>query len=196
MAGRIKLFQSVQKYHRTMGIYQLQPNQRWLTFNSRNLLFLVSFIQMLVTTIGFSIFHAKTTIEYGACYYAYISEIGSTTYFLLQMCQITNFSKLIEHFEEFIEESKYALPCMSFVISIFFSSKTSNKLFLSFVGVDARTMYNKLNKKIELASHIIHLCLVWVSTSGVVVPPLIITIVNYVIYGLGDESFYLAFPVM
>lgn len=64
------------------------------------------------------------------------------------------------------------------------------------LGVHARTMYNELNRKIEQASHLIHLVLVWVSTSGVVLPPLIVTIINYVIYGLGDESFYLPFPVM
>lgn len=105
MAGKIKLFQSVQKYHQTMGIFQLQPNQKWLTFNARNLLFLMSFAQLIVAPIAFSIFHAKTTIEFGSCYYAYISEIGSAIYFLIQMWQINNFCELIEHFEEFIEES-------------------------------------------------------------------------------------------
>lgn len=57
-------------------------------------------------------------------------------------------------------------------------------------------MYNELNEKIEQACHLIHLALVWVSTSGVVVPPLIVTVVNYAVYGLEDESFYLPFPVM
>lgn len=108
MAGRIKLFQSVQKYHRTMGIVRLQPNQRWLTFNARNLIFLASFAHLFLITVGFSIFYAKTTMEYGTGYYAYISETGSTTYFLIQMWQINNFFKLIEHFQEFVEKSECA----------------------------------------------------------------------------------------
>lgn len=106
---KIQLFQSVQRYHRAMGIYHLQPNQHWLTFNSRNLLFLMSFVQLTAATIAFSIFHAKTTIEFGTCYYAYMAEIGTIVYFFIQMRQINHFAELIEHFQEFIGKSTYEL---------------------------------------------------------------------------------------
>lgn len=56
--------------------------------------------------------------------------------------------------------------------------------------------YVKVNEKIERGSKIIYCILPEISFAGVVIPPLLITSVNYFIYDLKDESYLLPFPVM
>lgn len=107
MTGEIKLFQSAQKFNRSMGIYPRHSNKKW-SFNAINLVYLIGFAQMSIGTMVYSIFQAKTTIEFGACFYAYTTESTSATYYLIDMWKINNISLLIEHFQAFIEKSKVA----------------------------------------------------------------------------------------
>lgn len=115
MASKIKLFQSVQKCNRSMGIYPhpSKSNRKW-TFNAINLIFLIGFAQMTITSAAFSFFQAESTIEYGGCFYIAITETGSTSYYLIQMWQINNLLKLIEQFEDFIENSEFCFHSISF----------------------------------------------------------------------------------
>lgn len=50
-------------------------------------------------------------------------------------------------------------------------------------------MNKKLVEKIEWLSNSIHLILVKISSATTIISPLLITFVNYFIYGMGDESF-------
>lgn len=107
MADGMQLFQNAQKYNRSMGIHPNQSAQRW-SFNAINLIYLIGFLQMSIGTIVYSIFQAKSTIEYGACFYAYTTESTSATYYLIDIWKINTISMLIEHFQAFIEQSKLA----------------------------------------------------------------------------------------
>lgn len=60
----------------------------------------------------------------------------------------------------------------------------------------SKAMYSNVNEKIERVSEIVYFVLVKLNIFAVILPPLITTMVNYYISGLGDESFYLATPVM
>lgn len=48
---------------------------------------------------------------------------------------------------------------------------------------------DELTEKIEQMSKLIDLILVKVSTASTIISPLLITFVNYFVYGMGDESF-------
>lgn len=56
--------------------------------------------------------------------------------------------------------------------------------------------YNKLNVKIERMSEFFHFILTKLTIIGIMTPSLIITIDNYFIYDLGDESYYISCPML
>lgn len=64
------------------------------------------------------------------------------------------------------------------------------------LGRHARIMYIKVNERIEQWNKIIYCISAEISCAGVVLPPLLITSVNYFIYDLKEESYLLPFPVM
>lgn len=57
-------------------------------------------------------------------------------------------------------------------------------------------MYIKLNERIERIFKLLHFLFVEMSIVGVVLPAALITIVNYFVYNLGDESWFLPCPAM
>lgn len=62
-----------------------------------------------------------------------------------------------------------------------------------FIGLE-RSSYAVLNGKIEQVSIWIHFCMMYLSVVGAMGPPFILSMINYFVYGLGDESFYLTYP--
>lgn len=58
------------------------------------------------------------------------------------------------------------------------------------------TMYAELNGKIEQMTELMYFAVVKLTPVGVMMPALIITIVNYYLYDLDDESFFLPLLVM
>lgn len=64
------------------------------------------------------------------------------------------------------------------------------------IGRHARVTYNDVNEKIERVSKFIYFLTAKISWTGVVLPSLPITAVSYFIHNLGDESYYLPFPVV
>lgn len=57
-------------------------------------------------------------------------------------------------------------------------------------------IYTELNAKIELMSKWSYIILVKVCLVGIFLPLLLLTIVNYFVFQLGEESFYLPFPML
>lgn len=60
----------------------------------------------------------------------------------------------------------------------------------------SKAKYIELNEKIERVSKILEFLLIKLTTAGAVLPSVIITIVDYFILDLGDESFFLPYPIM
>lgn len=57
-------------------------------------------------------------------------------------------------------------------------------------------MYDKALVKIEKIAGLIYVAIAKLTIPGIVVPALLITTINYFVYDLGDESFFLPFRVM
>lgn len=75
-----------------------------------------------------------------------------------------------------------------------------NDFFFSKIGlmtnsVSISTDYNRLSVKIEQMSKFIRYTLVDLTFTAMVLPPIILTSINYFIYDLNDESYFLPFPV-
>lgn len=56
--------------------------------------------------------------------------------------------------------------------------------------------YIELNEKIERMSKIVHFFIVKVVYVQSFLPPILITMINYFIYDLKDDSFYMVIPMM
>lgn len=59
-----------------------------------------------------------------------------------------------------------------------------------------RSKYAELAEKIERMSKIFHFILVKFTLPGFILPALFLTIINYFIHDLGNESYYLPCPLM
>lgn len=60
----------------------------------------------------------------------------------------------------------------------------------------SKAKYSDLVNNIERMSRFFHFVLTKLTVAGVVLPDLLITLGNYFIYDLGDESYYLSAPMM
>lgn len=56
--------------------------------------------------------------------------------------------------------------------------------------------YNELNEKIERISQLIYTLFVKITPAGIVLPGLFITLTNYFVYDLKEDSYYFTFPIM
>lgn len=106
MAGSIQLFQSIQKFYRTLGIY---PDPQSNLFNYRNLFAIFCYLLNGISALAYFLLEANTISEYGATFFTFISEVYILYFLFVQMWQMPNILKLIASFEKFIEESKRAL---------------------------------------------------------------------------------------
>lgn len=106
MARPIHLFRSVLEYHSEVGIYARQSEEKW-QFNKINALILVSYQTMNIATLMFLLFGEKTVIEFGTCFYGYITTMTAAIVYLVLRSQFGNTTKYIEGLEKFIGKSKY-----------------------------------------------------------------------------------------
>lgn len=101
----MKLFQSVQEFYQTMGIYPSQPNQN-RSLNLRNLLILLSMISLIVCAMGYFILRAKTALELAETFYLSSTELACLINFIISFWKIDNIQMFSEKVEEFIQNGK------------------------------------------------------------------------------------------
>lgn len=111
MIGPIQLFQSLRQYYQTMGIYLPKNTNQGCSVNRKSSFFLFFYIQLIISSMLFFSYKAESVLEFGASFYAVISELFCTWYFLIKMFQMPKILKLIEAFEKFIEKSKWNEFC-------------------------------------------------------------------------------------
>lgn len=104
MAQTVKLFQLVQKIYKMMGICPSQPDQKY-PFNLKTLIVLLIVIQFLLSSMAFLIFQADSTQERADSFYFSLSIANCAVYIIVSHWKIVKILKLIESFEEFIEQS-------------------------------------------------------------------------------------------
>lgn len=87
--------------------------------------------------------------------------------------------------------SQQRLSSLKLRISIF--------IYFSRIGMTdsvSKMKCNKLNEKIERISKLIYFILVKLTPVGIILPALQITLINYFIHDLKDDSYFLSFQIM
>lgn len=107
MAGSIKLFQFVQDFFPMIGIYPAQQNQNKNAFNSTNAFFFIVSIELILSTIAFLVFDAKTIFACGFGFYVLPSVTVGMVIYSLMIWKFENMLELIGNCEEFIEKSEF-----------------------------------------------------------------------------------------
>lgn len=105
MAGSIKLFQFVQKFHRFIGIYPREPNQKHST-NWTQATCLISYAQYLCTTSAFLLFEANSLFDFGFVFFTLAAVVNCIAIYLIFIWQSQNTYEFIENCERFIEKSE------------------------------------------------------------------------------------------
>lgn len=113
MAERLKLLQFIQSTYTGIGIYPPQSNQNRRSINWRKIFMLFSLMQILILSLAFLIFEAKTVIEAGFPFFVVNTELCCTVYYLINMWEMPKILKVIENFEKFVEESEFWVRCVS-----------------------------------------------------------------------------------
>lgn len=107
MAGSIKLFQVLQKFHRFMGIHQSEPSEKQRLINWRYVITLAALVGLMISSVMFIVFEAKSSFDYGFASFMVICVIVNIAHFLVLIWQSKNTFKFIESLEQFIEKRKY-----------------------------------------------------------------------------------------
>lgn len=107
MAGEIKLFLTIQKFYKTMGlnIHSTQLCQSKCLPSAKRLLLLISSAQLLVSSAAFLLFEAKTTIEYAISFYISITILSVMVDITTVLWKIKKIVELIGKYEEFLAKS-------------------------------------------------------------------------------------------
>ena len=191
MSKATKLFQLVQEIYQKAGICSSQSNQNF-PLNSKILFVLFAIVQLFISSTAFLLFKAKSFEQHADAFYLCLSEFASIVIVVGSNWKITQIEQLTEGFQEFIEKSKcnVSITDINHLKSFFrltSGSQSSPKL---------QTFYMDLVAKIERMTQLVHFALVELTFPGVLIPALLITVINFFIYDLGDKSFFLPFFVM
>lgn len=107
MAERLKLLQFIQSTYTSIGIYPPQSNQNRRSVNWRKIFMLFSLMQILILSLAFLIFEAKTVIDAGFPFFVVNTELCCTVYYLINMWKMPKILKIIKEFEKCAEESEF-----------------------------------------------------------------------------------------
>lgn len=188
---RMKLFQCVEQLHQALGI-QPTPSSLNTSFNLKNVFALFCIVHLFATSTVFLLFEAETVANMSDSFYVSISALSCICNLLISIWRVQQIIRLIEKFEQFIEKSGYIKKQITLEIQfggqIFSISESINPV--------SNTVYVKLNATIEFLTGILHFLVTRLSLIGICLPALLITLVNYFVSDLGEESFNLPFVVV
>lgn len=192
----IKLFQSTRKYYQMLGVHpSTSPTNQKLQFNWRALLvFSIILLDFSITSLYF-LFKTNIRIDYAETlqsFYFSSTEFNFLLGFVVNFWKMSNIFMLIEGLEKTIYESKFIQNE---------KQKGRGKSIKSFLSLGSlnpvsKAQYVHLSDRIERMSIFFHFILTKLTLMGVVIPSGIITINNYYIKDLGEESFFLPVSVM
>lgn len=191
MARSVKLFQFVQKFHRAIGIHTSPSNQQQHSIISRKTISLISFVQFALTTVGFLAFDAKSMFDYGFALFTSICVINGIVIYVLFVCEAENTVNFIRNCEAFIEKSK----CCRRTYTICLRHRQFNCMHycVRSTGVHSTIAYSEFIGKFERFNE--YFCVsLFVSIAFCVISALPYTLVRYLLYDMGEDSFYLFVP--
>lgn len=193
----MKLFETVQKFYRLLGLHPSQQTQNCI-FNARNILVLYIFVEGFTSTAAFGLFEAKSIAEFGNAFYAFITELLCFVYFSSTMGKMTNVLELMKKSRDIIQKSEFHIKHLMFWLSLHWIRSNSELIHVDLIGMQnaqSNRIYNEMSERIEKVSEIFYFVLVKMTVPGVLLPSCLITIYNYFILDLKDESFFLPFPI-
>lgn len=196
MAGRLKLLQFTQVVYEHIGIRSSQSNQHSRSINWRSVFMLYPPIQMTVCSLAFLLFEADNIVDAGTAFYVVDTEICCTFYYLALMWKKLKIQKLIDNFEKFVEKSEFLRVKGFRFIMQFWINSIWISIEIEIRNPDTSTKYSELIENIEKMSELLHFALTRVTFIGLYTSALAITAINYFIFDLEEESYYLPFPLM
>lgn len=103
----IELFQFIQNFFCAIGIHRPEPKQiDGHFFNSTNWIFILSGTPMLLSSLAFFVYQAKTAFDFGLSFYYSSCLIFGGIFYIIYIWKVENISKFIENCETFIEQRK------------------------------------------------------------------------------------------
>lgn len=187
-ARTMKFLQTVRKYFQLLGIHP-PPDNRTSPFNSKNAFVLCTLVLGLTTASIFGISEAKSVTDYGLSFFSFATHLSLSIHFAAAVWRITSISKLIDDIEELIERSKFK-----------FVNKNSKIIFVkenvNVPGshISSKLIYKNVIDKIEAISAI-YFGMMKFTVPAMMLPLITLTLVNYFIFDLKEESYILPFPL-
>lgn len=135
MSSVVKLFDTQQKLYKTLGfdIYQSQSCHSKCSISIKSLFFLISSMQLFISTTAFFLFEARTVDEYGMSFYISITIFSVSINITTIAWKMDEIFVLLRNYGEFIDKSQFLFEkyVFNFWIIQFFFRKFVKKLFLS-----------------------------------------------------------------
>lgn len=108
MAGVIRLFPTIKKIYKTMGLPIRTSQSCWSEYfivNAKILFFSISTVQLFLTSSAYVLFEAKTADEHGISFFIVITIFAVAACIVTTAWKIDKILTLIGKYEEFIEKS-------------------------------------------------------------------------------------------
>lgn len=102
---KIKLFQTLQVIYQKLAI-QPTPLDQSARFNGKNLFFLSSLLQFLISVAAYLPLKAETVAEYGFTFAICIALLFTIVLLMIQFWKAPEIFNLIDDFQQFIETSR------------------------------------------------------------------------------------------
>lgn len=189
----MKFFQRAQTLCQAMGIVITHSNQDY-SINLKALVTILPTIIFFMCSLSFLLLEATSIENYDDSFFMTSSSVASMAVLFVVILKMPNLLKMIAHFEEKIELSKWIANFGILEFVSYFRHWKKSVLELS--DDLAKTKFSKLNDRIELLSELYYFFLVKLSIPAVLLPSFLITIINCSIRDLGDESYVLPFPIV
>lgn len=106
MVGKINVLSTIRNVLQTLSIDAPRPGQK-CRFNSRNLLIVTVQALTFISASAFLLFRANSIAEFGTSFSGCVMVSTNIIYYSTNIVQIKNILKLIDHYEGFIEMSRF-----------------------------------------------------------------------------------------
>lgn len=103
----MKLFRTVQKLYQMMDIWPSQPNQQRSRFTTKNVLFFLFRLPILLSTLGYILFEKVTIIQRTHSFLVWITQSVCTINFVISFYKMPNIVEYIGETEQLIQKSKF-----------------------------------------------------------------------------------------
>lgn len=194
----IKLFRAAQTYFDAMGLYVRPESSVSCQFNRKNGFYISAVAGVVIPVMGFLFVKAKTSYEYSISFYILITTVCMTVHFMVYVDKLGSIPILIENYQDFIGKRKRCCSCLLgkfWHIHASWLRECFNWQGMAYNPTSAG-MYTDVDAKIEWVTKWSHVILTEVGLAGALLPILLLSLVNYYVLGLEDQSFALPWPML